>query len=127
MPDISFIRRNRVFLVFAGLLVACSVLVILQFQANKRKHVELREAFILLESKGYRPEAQRLYQRLLGQLEDLSDRALLDDFERTLTLVNPSEPEPDNLIWRYHWTVSNEMEKRSHAALQRALKMANED
>lgn len=126
MHDISFIRRNRVFLAFAGLLVLCSVLVILQIQANTKKHVELREAFILLETKGYRPEAQRLYQRLLGQLEHLSDHQLLDDFERTLTLVNPSESQPQNLIWRYHWTVSNEMEKRSPAALKRALKMARE-
>lgn len=123
----SFIRRNRVFLAFATVLVLSSIMVLLQIQANQSKHVELREAFILLETKGYRPEAQRLYQRLLIELEHLPDRALLDDFERTLTLVDPSQHQPDNLIWKYHWTVSNEMEKRSHSALQHALKMAHED
>lgn len=122
----SFVRRNRAFLAFAGLLVLCSVMVILQIQANQAQHVELREAFILLETKGYRPEAQRLYQRLLIELEHLSDRALLDDFARTLTLVDPSARQVDNLIWKYHWTVSNEMEKRSHAALERALRTARE-
>ena len=127
MMTASFIRRNRVFLAFAGLLLLCSILVILQMQSNRNRHVELREAFILLETKGYRPEAQRLYQRLLNNLEELPNKVLLDDFERTLTLVDPSERELENLIWKYHWTVSNEMEKRSHSALDHALKMARED
>ena len=127
MTEVSFLRRNRVFLAFAGVLVLCSVLVLLQIQANQRQHADLREAFILLETKGYRTEALRLYQRLLNGLESLPDSALLEDFERTLTLVDPSEHQVENLIWKYHWTVSNEMEKRTHTALDRALKMARDD
>lgn len=107
-------------------LVVCSVLVIRQTHINEHKHVELREAFILLDSRGYAAEAERLYQRLLGGLKSLSDSALLDDFQRTRALVNPAEQQPDNLIWSYHWTVSNEMEKRSIAALTKALKLAEE-
>jgi len=123
----SFFRRYRVWLVFGVVLIFSSVMVILQIQANLSRHVELREAFILVESKGYRPQAQRLYQRLIVELERLPDNALLGDFQRTLTLVDPSAPQGDNLIWRYHWTVSNELEKRSHRALQRALKLAEEN
>ena len=122
----SFLRRYRAGLVFAGMLVLCSVLVILQVQANENRHVKLRESFILLETKGYRPEAQRLYQRLLIELEHLPEPSLLDDFQRTLTLVDPSQRQAENLIWKYHWTVSNEMEKRSHSALEEALEMARE-
>ena len=46
--------------------------------------------------------------------------------ERTLGLVDPRTQHPENLIWKYHWTVSNELEKRSEGTLARALKMAEE-
>ncbi len=101
-------------------------MVIRQFNLNQSKHVELREAFILLNSRGYEKEADRLYQRLLVEMENLSNRALLDDFQRTLTLVDPARPDEENLLWRYHWTVSNELEKRNESSLQRALKLARE-
>lgn len=122
----TFARRVRVWLAFGVLLVFCSVMVVLQMQANQSKHVELREAFILLESKGYRIQAQRLFQKLVNQLDALPDQALLDDYNRTRTLIDPASPQGDNLIWRYHWTVSNEMDQRSNNALAKALKMAEE-
>jgi hypothetical protein len=59
-------------------------------------------------------------------LEKLPNRILLDDFQRTLVLVDPRTQQPDNLVWKYHWTVSNELEKRSEATLARALKLAGE-
>lgn len=126
IPPMTFARRFRVWLAFAILLVFCSVMVVLQMQANLSKHVELREAFILLESKGYRPQAQRLYQKLIKELESLPNQGLLDDYDRTLALLGGTKDDKDNLIWRYHWTVSNEMDQRSHSALGRALKMAEE-
>ena len=119
-------RRHRTAFAFGLILVICSVLVIRQFALNRSHHVELREAFILLEVKGYRTEAQRLYERLLGELPELSEQQLLDDFERTITLVNPLGSDTDNLIWKYHWTVSNEFERRSEKTLERALEMAEE-
>jgi hypothetical protein len=122
----TFVRRFRVWLAFGILLVFCSVMVVRQFEENQSRHVELREAFILLESKGYRPQAQRVYQELIRELETLPDSGLLDDFYRTIALIDPAGEEQDNLIWRYHWTVSNEMDQRSHSALGRALKMADE-
>jgi hypothetical protein len=112
---------------FLALLVFCSVMVVRQFLINQSRHVDLREAFILLHTKGYRPEATRLYNRLLRDIQDLSNRALMDDFQRTLLLVDPSAHQPENLIWKYHWTVSNELEKRSESTLRHALKMAEEE
>jgi len=120
----SFTRRYRFELVFAAFLIFCSVMVVRQVSTNQSKHLELRESFILLNSRGYRPQAERLYQNLLNEMDRLPDRTLFEDFQRTLTLVDPSRDEPDNLVWQYHWTVSNEVEKRSEANLQRALKLA---
>jgi hypothetical protein len=99
-------------------------MVLRQFAMNQSQHLELREAFILLYSRGYRPQAEHLYQRLLAELERLPDRVLFEDFQRTLTLVDPSAKQSENLIWEYHWTISNELEKRSDANLERALKLA---
>ena len=122
----QFLRRNRFSLIFLALLIFCSVMVVRQFLANQSKHLELREAFILLFSRGYRPEADRLLKRLMRDLEDLPDKALMDDYQRTLPLVDPTKKDSDNLIWRYHWTLSNELEKRSVSALVRARKLAEE-
>lgn len=120
-------RQYRLYLLFIGFLIFCSVMVLRQINLNQTKHLELREAFILLYSRGYQPEAQRLYQKLLIEMERLPDKLLFEDFQRTLTLVDPSRQEPDNLVWQYHWTVSNELEKRSESNLQRALKLAGKD
>jgi hypothetical protein len=123
----QFLRRNRFPVVFLALLVFCGAMAVRQLAANKSKHVELREAFILLYSKGYRPEADQLLKRLLRDLEGLPNKALMEDYERTLILVDPIAKQPDNLIWRYHWTVSNEIEKRSLSTLVRARKLAEEE
>ena len=122
----NLIRKYRALVVFVGFLVACSVLVVRQYTVNRTRHVDLREAFILLQSKGYQAEAGRLYQRLLGEVAALPNGALLDDYQRTLTLVDPMSGESTNLIWRYHWTLSNELEKRSESSLQKALHLARE-
>jgi hypothetical protein len=102
-------------------------MVVRQFMMNQSRHVELREYFILLYSKGYRPEAERLFKRLMRELEALPNKVLMDDYQRTLMLVDPATQQQNNLIWRYHWTVSNELEKRSESTLRRALKMAEEE
>ena len=120
-------RQYRLYLLFIGFLIFCSVMVLRQINLNQTKHLELREAFILLNSRGYQPEAERLYQKLLIEMERLPDKLLFEDFQRTLTLVDPSRQEPENLLWQYHWTVSNELEKRSESNLQRALKLAGKN
>jgi hypothetical protein len=120
-------RANRFALIFFVLLVFCSAMVVRQFMANQSRHAQLREYFILLYYKGYREQAERLYKRLMRELEGLPNKALMDDYQRTLMLVDPATQQPNNLIWKYHWTVSNELEKRSEGTLQRALKMAEEE
>ena len=125
-----FFRGNRFALIFFALLIFCSAMVVSQFMANQSKHVELRENFIVLYSKGYPEKAERLYKRLLRELEGLPNKALMDDYQRTFMLVYPAPQQPDNLIWKYHLTVRNELVKRSEGTegtLQRALKMAEEE
>ncbi|HKS38234.1 MAG TPA: hypothetical protein VJW76_13640 [Verrucomicrobiae bacterium] len=121
------LRRNRFLVLFAALLAFCSLMVIRQFTANQSKHIEIREAFILLYIKGYKPEAERLYRRLLRDIEDLPNRTLIEDFQRTLLLVDPTAQQRDNLIWKYHWTVSNELEKRAESTLMRGRKLAEKE
>lgn len=122
----QFLRHYRFALSFLALLVFCSIMVIQQVKSNYSRHSELREAFILLFTKGYTVEAQQLYDRLIDDADKLSNKELLDDFQRTLMIVDPTSPQPLNLIWKYHWTISNELEKRSESTLARALKLAHE-
>jgi hypothetical protein len=121
-----FLRRYRYFLTFSVLLFGCSLMVVRQFILNQSRHVELREAFILLHARGYTNETQRLFQKLLAELEGLPNGLVMQDYQRTLTLVDPAKPDQPNLVWRYHWTVSNELEKRSEHTLVKALKLAHE-
>ena len=127
----GFFREYRFLLLFLGMLVACSVMVIRQYTVNltrhnasQSRHVELREAFILLHARAYTNEANRLYQRLLKDIEKLSNDQLQEDYQRTLTLVDPSANQPKNLVWQYHWTLSNELEKREEKSLVRARELA---
>lgn len=119
-------RRHRILLTFLIVLVFCSVMVIQGFRAGQVRHVELREALILLHARGYTNEADRLYNRLLRDVSELSNKNLLDDFQRSRILVDPSIQHPENPVWRYHWVVSNELEKRSESTLVRARKLADE-
>ena len=119
-------RRHRLVLSFLLLLVFCSVMVIRQINARQSEHVELREAFILLHTRGYTNQADRLYHQLLRELYELPNHNLMDDFQRTLLLVDPGAHLPENQLWKYHWTVSNELERRSENTLMRALKLAEE-
>jgi hypothetical protein len=120
-------RRHRYLLSFLGLLVFCSVMVVLQDRRNQNRHVEIREAFILLYTKGYKSQADRLYRRLVFDADSLSNRLLEDDWQRTVLLVDPTANQPENLIWKYHWTISKELEKRSSSMLRRALDLAGEE
>jgi len=121
-----FFRQYQFFFLFLGLLIFCSWMVVRQFDINRSRHIELREAFILLQARGYTNQAERLFQRLLTELPDQPDKVLLDDFQRTMMLVDPTSRRPQNLVWSYHWTVSNELERRSESTLRHALKLARE-
>lgn len=123
---VRLLRQYHFIWTFLAVLLFCSAMVLRQFNANHRRHNEIREAFILLHSKGYTHQAEKLYKRLLVELERAPHNVLFDDFQRTMMLVEPAVPQPRNLIWKYHWTVSNELEKRSPKAFARALRLAEE-
>lgn len=121
-----FLRQYRFVLAFLAVFVFCGVMVLNQFKIRQSKHDELREAFILLNMRGYTNQANVLYQHLLMEIQKLPNKALLDDFQRTMQVVDASSQHPENLIWKYHWTVSNELERRSESTLQHALKLADQ-
>ena len=56
----------------------------------------------------------------------LSNKELLNDFQRTLMLVDPYSNQTNNLLWKYHWMLSEELDKRSVDMLDRAHKLAAE-
>jgi uncharacterized protein YpbB len=109
------------------LLLAISIIVVERVHARQSRHVEIREAFILLHTRGYTNQAERLYHKLLMDLQALSNKQLVDDFQRTLLLVDPAATNQyNNILWKYHWTVSNEMDRRAESSLMHALKLSEE-
>ena len=114
----SFLRQQRFVLSFLALLVFCSVMVVRQLNARQSKHVELREALILLQTGGYTNEAERLYRRLVRELDRLPNRALIEDWQRTVTLADPSASHPENPIWKYYWTVRHESGRAGRIAVR---------
>ncbi len=118
------LRQFPYVLSFLLLLVFCSVMVIRGLQARQTKRTELREAMILLQTRGYTNEALRIYGRLIQEIREVPNKSLLDDFQRTLLIIDPASKQHSNPIWSYHWVVSNEMERRSESTLARALKLA---
>lgn len=122
-----FLRQYKFVLLFFALLAFCSAMVIHQFGVKQTRHVEMREAFILLQARGYTNEANRLYHKLLLEVPKLKENELLEDFQRTLLLVDPYTQQTNNLVWNYHWTVSNELDRRSEGTLKRARELAKPD
>jgi hypothetical protein len=123
---VRFLQQHKFTLLFLGVLVFCSVMVIRQIRWRESKHSELREAMILLQTGGYTNEAIRLYFRLWKDVEELSNRQLLEDWQRSVVLVDPSVHQPSNTIYQYYWTVRREMERRGEGAIERARKLAAE-
>ena len=123
----NFFQQYRYVLLAMAVLVFASVVVLKRVNTSQSRHAELREAFILLHTRGYKEQALGLYEHLLRDLQNISNQELMDDFQRTLLVVDPAAHQPENLIWKYHWTVSNELERRSESTLLRALKIAEEE
>ena len=129
-----FVSQYRFVLLFFVLLIFCGVMVLRQISLKQSKHVEIREAFILLYMRNYTNESRALFDKLVLQvskyggkrLDTLSDKEVLDDFQRTLLLVDPYSNQTNNLIWKYHWMLSEELDKRSVDLLERAHKLAKE-
>lgn len=128
------LQRHRFLLLFLVVLVFCTAMIIRQFQINRMRlaesreaHVERREAFILLSAKGYKDDAAKLFDKLLKEVPTLSIDQLVDDFQRTMLIVNPSEAHEESPIWRYHWTVSRQLEERAYDVVERARRLAEKE
>ncbi|MBI3853897.1 MAG: hypothetical protein HY298_27035 [Verrucomicrobia bacterium] len=119
-----FLRRNQYLLCFLAVLVFSCVMVLRQLMANQSAHVEMREDFLLLHDRGEAKASERLYQLLIQQLPDLSDKSLVDDLQRTSLLVDLKTPDLQNLVWKYGVSVKRELQKRSERRLSRALERA---
>jgi hypothetical protein len=127
----SFLRQHKFALLFLAVLVFCSVMVIRQMEwttgRKERKHIERREAMILLQTGGYTNEAASLYFRLWRDIEKLSNKQLVEDWQRAVVLIDPSLHQPSNTIYQYYWNVRQEMERRSEGAIEKARKLAAEE
>ena len=126
-----FLRQHKFTLLFLAVLVFCSVMVIRQMEWTRSrkelKHVELREAMILLQTGGYTNEASKLYFRLWPEVGKLSDKQLLEDWQRAVVLIDPNLHQPSNTIYQYYWDVRREMERRADRHIDKARKLAAEE
>ena len=122
----QFLRRNRVALLTVAVLIFSSVMVVQQYAANQSIHTQQVEDFLLLHGRGEHATCEHLYQVLVQQLPQLNDRALVQDLQRTAMIVDLKTPQLDNLVWKYHVSVNNELrqraEKRLAAMLQASAK-----
>ncbi|PYJ07796.1 MAG: hypothetical protein DME25_02925 [Verrucomicrobia bacterium] len=119
-----FLRQNQYVLCFLGVLVFSCVMVLRQFMANQSAHIQRREDFILLQERAERKACERFYQVLIQELPDLSDRELVEDWQRTSLLLNPKTPNTESLLWKYHISVKNELQGRADRRVERALSQA---
>jgi hypothetical protein len=119
-----FVRERKFLLAMAVALVFSAVMAVRQVIANQSRHAELREAFILLQSKGHVAEAQELYTRLIFGLHDEPTRHLIEDIQRTSAIAPPNEAPTTNIVVRYHLSVKKELEKRLEAEYLKARNLS---
>jgi hypothetical protein len=123
----QFLKRHRFFLLCLAVLVCASVLVIHQFLEAETAHFNLREDMIVLFEKSKTAEAEHVYQQLVEKLSAVTDKTLLDDYQRTAMLLQGKEQITSSLIYKYHWAVKQYMEKRSEQRLAIAEQRAARD
>jgi hypothetical protein len=120
----QFLRRNQYLLLALAMLVFTSVMVVRQFLANQSAHVQRLEDFLLLHDLAEMKLCEHRYQLLVQELPELNDRALVQDLQRTAMVVDAKTPQLDNLVWKYHVGVKNELKRRSEKRLNSALQQA---
>jgi hypothetical protein len=123
----QFLRRNRFALLTLAVLVFASVMVVQQYLAGQAAHTQRVEDFLLLHESGEQKSCEHLYQVLVQQLPRLNDRALVQDLQRTAMFVDLKTPQLDNLVWKYHVSVNNELKQRAKKRLATVLQAKNEE
>lgn len=109
----QFLRRNRHALLTVVILILSAVLVVQQYLANQSAHSEQVEDFLLLHTRAEKSACEHLYQVLVQHLPRIDNRALVQDLLRTAMVVDTKTPQLDNLVWKYHVSVRNELKRRS--------------
>ena len=122
-----FVKRHQFLLAFLAVLVFSSVMVVRQVFLNQWAHADLREDFILLHDQGRTKEMEHLYQMLIQTLPRLPDRALVEDDQRLAFALAQKSATQDDLVWKYHVNVRNELQRRTEARVARALKRAQSE
>jgi hypothetical protein len=120
----QFLNRNRYALVTIAVLIFSSVMVVQQYLTNQSAHTRQVEDFLLLHERAEKIACDHLYQLLVQQLPHLNDRALVQDLQRTAMVVDGKTPQLDNLVWKYHVGVNNELKRRAEKRLEIALQGA---
>jgi len=121
---VQFLRRHRFVLSFLAVLTLCNIFLLRQLAENESAHIELRENFIFLNEAGHRAEAEHFYQLLVESLPGLTERALLDDYQRTLPLIDSSAARSESLVNNFNWAVKQHIKKRAEQRVSSALKNA---
>src|SRR5258705_460404 len=102
-----FLRQYRFIVVFFLLLIFCTVMWVRQINLKQSKHVEMREAFILLFMRNYTNEARHLFVKLVMEVPKSSgtffDKQAMESPHEVIFLVRLRFNQTNNLIWRYHW------------------------
>ena len=117
----QFLRRNRYALLTVAVLIFSSVMVVQQFLDNQSAHTRQVEDFLLLHEREEKQPCAHLYQVLVQQLPRISERALVQDLQRTGMVVDVKTPQLENLVWKYHVGVKNELRQRSEKRLAAML------
>ena len=120
----QFLRRNRHALLTVAILVFSAVLVVQQYLANQSAHSEQVEDFLLLHERAEKPACEHLYQILVQHLPGIDNCALVQDLLRTAMVVDTKTQQLDNLVWKYHVSVRNELKRRSEKRSEAALRSA---
>jgi len=121
---VQFLRRNQYLLLTLAVLIFSSVMAMRQVLANRSAHTQRLEDFILLHERAENKPCERLYQLLVQELPQLDDRSLVQDLQRTAMVVDVKTPQLDNLVWKYHVSVGNELKRRAEKRLEVALQNA---
>jgi len=120
----QFFRRNRYAVFTVVVLIFSTVMVVQQYFANLSTHSRQVEDFLFLHDRGAKESCEHLYQVLVQQLPHSDTHVLVQDLLRTAMVVDAKTPQLDNLVWKYHVSVQNELKHRSEKRLEAALRGA---
>ena len=123
----QFLRRNRYAIVTVAVLVLSSVLVVRQYLINLSRHTGDVEDFLLLEGHNETKASEHLYQVLIQQLPHIGERELVQDLQRTAMVIDPKTSQRENLVWKYHVSVNNELKRRAEKRLKTLLERSGKE